>query len=63
VAVNETISTDAGMSAGVYDLLLYLPDAAASLAGRAEYAIRLANKDMWEAATGYNKLGATVTIN
>jgi len=63
VAVNETISTDAGMSTGVYDLLLYLPDAATSLSGRAEYAIRLANKDTWEASTGYNKLGATVTIN
>jgi len=63
VAVNETISTDAGMPKGVYDLLLYLPDAAPSLAGRTEYAIRLANKDTWEAATGYNKLGATVTVN
>jgi len=63
LTVNETISTDAAMPAGAYDLLLSLPDAAASLAGRPEYAIRLANTGVWEEATGYNKLGATVTIN
>jgi hypothetical protein len=63
LTVNETVSTDAGMQKGKYDLLLYLPDVATSLAGRTEYAIRLANKDVWEASTGYNKLLATVTIN
>jgi len=61
--VNEIISTDAAMSKGVYDLLLSLPDAAATLAARPEYAIRLANTGVWEESTGYNKLGATVTIN
>jgi hypothetical protein len=63
VTVNETISTDASMPAGRYDLLLYLPDAAASISSRPEYAIRLANDQVWEPATGYNKLLATVTIN
>ena len=62
-SVAGTITTDIGMPKGVYDLFLYLPDAATSIAGRAEYAIRLANKDVWEPATGYNKLNATVTIN
>jgi hypothetical protein len=63
LTVNETITTDAAMPEGVYDLLLSLPDAAASLAARPEYAIRLANTGVWEESTGYNKLGATVTIN
>lgn len=62
VAVSETISTGTDLPAGVYDLLLSLPDAATGLAKRPEYAIRLANKDVWEEATGYNKLQASVTI-
>jgi len=63
LSVTETITTDVNMSKGIYDLFLYLPDAATSLAGRSEYAIRLANKDVWEGVSGYNKLLATVTIN
>ena len=51
------------MPGGKYDLLLYLPDAAASIGSRPEYAIRLANDQVWEPATGYNKLLATLTIN
>jgi hypothetical protein len=62
LVVNEIVTTDAAMTAGNYDLLLSLPDAAASLAGRPEYAIRLANTGVWEESTGYNKLGATLTV-
>ena len=50
------------MPKGAYDLFLSLPDAASTLAGRPEYAIRLANTNIWEPATGYNNLNATVTI-
>ncbi|WP_252864943.1 DUF4832 domain-containing protein [Capnocytophaga ochracea] len=32
-----------------------LPDPYQSLAHRPEYSIRLANKGIWEAQTGYNK--------
>jgi hypothetical protein len=40
----------------------------ASIYGRPEYAIRLANKlpngnDVWENATGYNNLGHSISIN
>jgi len=63
VTVTETVSTDASMAAGRYDLLIYFPDASPAIAARPEYAIRLANANVWEAATGYNKLLATVTIN
>lgn len=48
--------------AGTYELLLHLPDAYDSLAGRAEYSIRLANDDVWEEATGYNQLHHTVQV-
>jgi len=41
---------------GDYELLLNLPDPEATLYQRPEYAIRLANEDVWEATTGYNNL-------
>jgi hypothetical protein len=63
LSVTETVTTGASMPADTYDLLLYLPDAASTLAGRPEYAIRLANTGVWEESTGYNKLGATVTVH
>jgi hypothetical protein len=50
------------MPAGTYDLFLNLPDASPRLRPRPEYSIRLANRDMWEAATGYNALGASVQV-
>jgi len=62
VKLDLKIITDADMSKGKYDLLLYMPDKYSSIAARSEYAIRLANDNVWEEATGYNKLNASVTI-
>jgi hypothetical protein len=39
------------------ELLLHLPDPSPSISARPEYAIRLANKGIWEAETGYHRLG------
>ena len=50
------------MIKGKYDLLLYMPDKYTAISSRAEYAIRLANDNVWEEATGYNKLLATLTV-
>lgn len=47
---------------GEYEVLLGLPDPAASLRGRPEYAIRLANEDVWEASSGMNRLGHVVSV-
>lgn len=44
------------LPAGTYEMLLHLPDAYERLAGRPEYCIRLANDDVWEETTGYNRL-------
>ena len=63
IKISEMVQMDNTMPGGQYDLYLYLPDKYESLAKRPEYAIRLANKDLWDAATGYNKLNVTVTIN
>jgi len=52
----------ASIPAGTYELLLSLPDAHASIAQRPEYAIRLANNDIWESETGYNKLNHRIEI-
>lgn len=41
---------------GGYRLGLWLPDAAAALRDRPEYAVRFANEDVWDAATGENIL-------
>ena len=52
----------ASLPAGQYDVLLNLPDPYPSLYARPEYSIRLANHDVWEAATGYNGLRHTLTV-
>lgn len=45
-----------------YELLLSLHDPAGSLRTRPEYSIRLANRDVWEPGTGFNKLFQTLEI-
>jgi hypothetical protein len=48
--------------AGSYELLMHLPDASESISNRVEYAIRVANTDVWEEESGFNKLNHTITI-
>ena len=47
---------------GEYDLLLHLPDAAPSLRDRPDFAVRFANPDVWEPATGMNRLSENVAV-
>jgi hypothetical protein len=63
VAVNVSALIPAATPAGQYAVFLNLPDPAGSIHGRPEYAIRLANKEVWEDATGYNSLLHKVTIS
>jgi hypothetical protein len=51
------LSVPAGLRSGRYRLFLWLPDDAPTLEARPEYAIRLANEKVWDAATGMNELG------
>lgn len=60
IDIRETLSTE--LDAGSYEVLLNLYDPEPGLARRAEYSIRLANADVWEAQTGYNNLLADVTV-
>ncbi len=51
------------MPEGDYDAFLFLPDTASSIHDRKDYAVRLANENVWEDSTGYNNLLATVVVN
>ncbi|MEK7253787.1 MAG: DUF4832 domain-containing protein, partial [Bacteroidota bacterium] len=64
----HTLCLPAGLPFDTYDLLLNLPDPEASIFDRSEFAIRFASTlpggaDVWETATGYNKLGHSIAIN
>ena len=61
--INLSIKLPAELTPGNYSLYLFLPDAAASLSKRPEYAIQLANEQVWEAATGYNDLHHAIQID
>jgi hypothetical protein len=51
------------MPSGDYSLYLNLPDAAETLYDNPDYSIRLANEQVWEAATGYNNLLVDINID
>jgi len=59
--IKESVSLSE-IPAGTYELLLKIEDSSTKLSERPEYAIRLANTGLWEAATGFNKLSQTVII-
>ena len=60
--ISERLAIPDNVENGTYELYLYLPDKYESIASNPAYAVRFANTDVWEAATGMNKLNATVTI-
>jgi hypothetical protein len=57
-----SIQADVTLPPGEYELLLGLPDAADALRPRPESSVRFANPDVWEPATGMNRLAETVRI-
>ncbi|MBF0350750.1 MAG: DUF4832 domain-containing protein [SAR324 cluster bacterium] len=61
-AIEQTVCLPSNISEGEYELLLSLPDPETDLYSRPEYAIRLANENMWEDITGFNKLPPTITV-
>jgi Domain of unknown function (DUF4832) len=50
------------ISPGRYEMFLNLPDPAPSLRERPEYSIRLANKNVWDAKTGFNSLNHSIAV-
>ena len=62
VQVKQVFHLPADVSTGEYELLLNLPDGYKTLQDNPAYSIRLANEDLWEAATGFNKLKDTLQV-
>lgn len=50
------------MPQGAYDLLLWLPDPEPALRDRPAYAIRLANRGLWQDDSGMHDLGVAVEV-
>lgn len=55
-SIRASLLIPQSVPAGTYSLSLWLPDRAASLRDRPEYAVRFANQGVWDAATGLNIL-------
>jgi hypothetical protein len=60
--IEQAVTLPADLPPGAYRLALAMPDPAAALAGRPEYAIQTANAGLWDAARGVNDLRHTVTV-
>jgi hypothetical protein len=63
IRIEETVGLPATMEEGAYSLYLSLPDPRLSLYGNPNYAIRLANDQVWDATTGYNALNVIVNVD
>lgn len=62
IKLESAITVPSTVTSGEYETFLFLPDKSGSIDDRPEYAVRLANNDTWEPATGLNKLGIYLTI-
>ena len=62
VVLAQSLTLPSNMEAGNYSLLLNLPDPEAELRHRAEYSVRFANDNVFDAATGFNNLQHEVAI-
>ena len=62
LSIDLSVVTPRDLPAGSYELLLELPDAALSLADKPGYSIRMANRDVWESTTGFNRLNLEIQV-
>lgn len=56
IDINEVINLPKTLTAESYSVILWMPDIDSSIKEKSEFAIRLANKNVWEESTGYNIL-------
>lgn len=61
--INEQVDIPSNALEGTYHLYLWMPDKYESIKNDPRFAVRCANKNMWNSNTGYNDLGATITIS
>jgi Domain of unknown function (DUF4832)/Domain of unknown function (DUF4874) len=62
ISVKVTGEIGKNIPAGMYEILLNLPDPMPKLASRSDYSIRLANEQTWESQTGFNQLKRTIQV-
>lgn len=62
ITINESPLLPDSVETGTYQMYIHLPDAYASLTSDPRYAVRMANQNTWDAATGMNDLGASVEV-
>lgn len=60
--VGHNLVLPTSLPAGSYALLLHLGDPATALNARPDFAIQLANANVWEPSTGFNDLRWTLTV-
>ncbi len=60
--LRASVRIPSSLATGSYRLALWMPDGAASIRDRPEYAIRLANQSVWNSADGTNTMG-TIAID
>lgn len=63
INVNIIAGIPHDMPEGNYAVFIFLPDPEITLHDNPNYAIRLANYNLWEDSTGYNKLNHSIEIN
>ena len=61
--IREQVDIPANAQEGIYHLYLWMPDQHESIKNDSRYAIRFGNVNVWDQNTGYNDLGATITIS
>ena len=62
IKLEQSFTLTPDVVAGTYDVLLNMPDKYASINTRSDFSIRLANFNLWEDTTGYNKLNFVLTV-
>lgn len=61
-SIDTVVGIPDDMPVGEYELYLSLPDPEVTLYSMPAYSIRLANQDVWDESTGYNKLNMKIQI-
>jgi hypothetical protein len=61
--IARTVTLPANLAVGTYVLALHLADPNTGLSSRPQYAIRLANANLWRTTSGWNDLSHSVTVS
>ncbi|MBI5470757.1 MAG: DUF4832 domain-containing protein [Ignavibacteriae bacterium] len=63
VSIDASVGVPVSMASGLYSLFLHLADPEPLLHNRPEYSLRLANDNVWDSTTGWNRLADSILID